>query len=189
MVLASGYALAAAHAQTAVRHPLLPQAPMAPAFQGELPAPSGVTDLKFREFFKMPIGPRGLEASDKLIALAGKRVRILGYMARQETPAAGMFILAPLPVSLGDEDESLSDDLPASSIFVHVAGAGEARPGEARPVAYFSGLLRLTGTLRLGPHEESDGHVSTVRLELDPEPAQALEPGSSDQAAGKQAAG
>ena len=183
MALASGCALTAAHAQTATPHALVQQAPVALAFQGELPPPSGVTDLKFGEFFMMPIGPRGLEASVKLMELAGKRVRILGYMARQEKPAAGMFILAPLPVSLGDEDESLSDDLPASSIFVHVAGAASAMP-----VTYFSGLLRLTGTLRLGPHEESDGHVSTVRLELDPAQAQALEPGPSDQAAGEHAA-
>ena len=175
LVLASGFALPAAQALTAVPRALVQQPPDALAFQGDVPAPPGVTDLKFGEFFMMPIGPRGLEASGKLMALAGKRVRILGYMARQETPVAGMFILAPLPVSLGDEDESLSDDLPASSVFVHVAGAG--------PVAYFSGLLRLTGTLSLGSHEESDGHVSTVRLELDPEQAQALEPGPADQAA------
>ena len=183
MALASGCALTAAHAHTAMPHAPEQQAP---ALQDALPAPSGVTDLKFREFFKMPIGARGLEASEKLISLAGKRVRILGYMAKQATPAAGMFILAPVPVSLGDEDESLSDDLPASSVFVHVAAADSVRPAQARPVAYFSGLLRLTGTLSLGPHEESDGHVSTVRLELDPEQAQALEPGPSDQAANKQ---
>ncbi|WP_227869668.1 hypothetical protein [Undibacterium parvum] len=125
------------------------------------------TDLKFREFFKMPIGPRGLEASEKLLSLVGKRVRIVGHMARQGTPTAGFFILAALPVTLGDEDDSLSDDMPASALFIHLDTEGQL-PASA-PVPYYPGLLRLTGILSLGPYEESDGHVSTVRLQLDPE--------------------
>ncbi len=132
------------------------------------PAPTGVTDLKFREFFKLPIGPRGLEPAEKLTSLAGKRVRLVGYIARQETPTVGFFVLSPLPVSLGDEDESLADDLPASVIYVHVAAP------EDKPLPYYSGLLRLTGTLSLGAYEESDGHVSSVRLQLDPELTRAM---------------
>ncbi len=138
---------------------------------GAAPAPpAGVSDLKFREFFHMPIGPRGLAASDKLLALAGKRVRIVGYMAKQATPTSDFFILAPLPVALADEDDSLSDDLPASSVFVHL----ESGATPTRAVPYYAGLLRLTGTLSLGPREEADGHVSTVRMQLDPELVQAL---------------
>ncbi|WP_326941825.1 hypothetical protein [Actimicrobium sp. GrIS 1.19] len=156
-----------------VAHPVdVRPAPAAVAVRGDLAAlPTDVAELKFREFFKMPIGPRGLDASDKLIALADKRVRIVGYMARAETPVAGMFILTPLPVSLGDEDESLSDDLPASSVFVHLNPNAEQAP-----LPYYPGLLQLTGTLRLGPFEEADGHVSTVRLELDPNLARAMTP-------------
>jgi hypothetical protein len=126
-------------------------------------APEGITDLKFREFFRLPIGPRGLEPSEKLIALAGKRVRIVGYMARQETPIEDAFVFSPVPVTLGDEDESLADDLPASVIFVHADQAA------GRTIPFHPGLLRLTGTLSLGAQEETDGHVSTVRLQLDPE--------------------
>ncbi|MGZ3238104.1 MAG: hypothetical protein ACXU8A_12085, partial [Burkholderiaceae bacterium] len=111
--------------------------------KGVLPKPpTDVTDLKFREFFKMPIGPRGLEPSAKLIDLSDKRVRLIGYMVRQETPTAGFFILAPLPIALGDEDESLSDDLPASTVFVHV-------DPPAQIVPYHAGLMHLTGTLHL----------------------------------------
>ena len=151
------------------------KAPAAVAVKGNLPKlPSDVTDLKFREFFKMPIGPRGLDPSEKLMALAGKRVRLIGYMARQETPTAGFFILAPLPVALGDQDEALSDDLPASTVFVHVAQPAQALPTDAVP--HYAGLLRLTGILSLGPLEEADGHVSTVRLQLDPELVQAMTP-------------
>jgi hypothetical protein len=156
-------------------------APAVIAVQGSLPSlPASVTELKFGEFFKMPIGPRGLDASAKLLALAGTSVRIIGYMARAETPVAGMFILTPLPVSLGDEDESLSDDLPASALFVHLD------PAMAQlPLPYYPGLLQLTGTLALGPLDEIDGHVSTVRLVLDADLSRAITPNESPIAAKK----
>jgi hypothetical protein len=132
------------------------------------PAPEGMTDLKFREFFRLPVGPRGLEPTEKLISLAGKGVRIVGFMAHHETPMADTFILSPVPVTLGDEDESLADDLPVSVIFVHSAQS------EGRTFPFYPGLLRLTGTLSVGAQEEADGHVSTVRLQLDPELARQM---------------
>ena len=144
--------------QTVVR-----QAPAALAVAGELPPPpAGVTDLKFRELFKLPIGPRGLEPSEKLIGLNGKQVRMVGYMAKEENSTAGMFILSPLPVAMGDEDESFADDLPASAVFVHVESSRNAL------IPYLPGLIQLTGTLQFGPQQEGDGRVSTVRLLLDP---------------------
>jgi hypothetical protein len=131
-------------------------------------AAAGVAELKFHDFFKLPIGPRGLEPTQKLLQLNGQRVRITGYMARQENPTAGLFILTPLPVAMGDEDDSLADDLPAAVVFVHI------EPQADRIVPYVSGLLKLSGTLQLGSQDEADGHVSTVRLILDPALAQAL---------------
>ena len=146
--------------------------PEAIAVRGNLPVlPATVAEIKFAEFFNMPIGPRGLDASIKLISLSGRQVRLVGYMARAEKPVAGMFILTPLPVSLGDEDESLSDDLPASSVFVHLDAASAATA-----LPFYPGLLQLTGTLLLGPHDEADGHVSTVRLQLDAALTQAIVP-------------
>lgn len=131
-------------------------------------APKDVTDIKFRDFFKMPIGKRGLELNDKFMSLDGQRVRILGYMAKVEKPTSGMFVLASLPVELGDEDDSLSDDLPANSIFVHT---------DPKPfvIPHISGLISLTGTLSIGSQLEADGHVSMARLILDPEISKALE--------------
>ena len=127
---------------------------------GELPQPpSDTTDLKFRELFKLPIGSRGLEPSEKLIGLNGKRVRMVGYMAREENPTAGLFILSPLPVNLGDEDESFADDLPASAVYVHL-DSNSVTP-------YLAGLIKLTGILQVGFAQEVDGRVSTVRLMLD----------------------
>ena len=118
------------------------------------------TDLKFREFFKMPVGPRGLEPSEKLLGLAGKRVRILGYMAKQEQASADSLLLTPLPVTMGDADEGLADDLPPTTVFVHLTGAN-------RGIPYIPGLIRLSGILSIGAQDEADGRVSTVRLMLD----------------------
>ncbi|MGH9884568.1 MAG: hypothetical protein ACREBE_03515, partial [bacterium] len=77
-----------------------------------LVARAEVSELRFGEIFEMPVGPRGLEPSAKLLELDGKHVRMRGYMVRAETPTPGVFILSPFPVALGDEDESLADDLP-----------------------------------------------------------------------------
>ena len=142
---------------------IAPHAPASLSVVGELPPPSpGVTDLKFRDLFKLPIGPHGLEPTEKLLGLEGKPVRLVGYMVRQEEPTPGVFILSPLPVSLGDQDEALADDLPASMIFVHIKADG------AQVAPYIPGLLRLTGILSVGNREEADGRVSSVRLRLDP---------------------
>jgi len=96
-------------------------------------------------------------------------VRIVGYMARQEQPAAGIVILASLPVVLGDEDESYADDLPAATLYVHLAEAEHART-----VAYVPGLVSFTGVLQLGAASEADGRMSFVRLLLAAEPSRAL---------------
>lgn len=144
------------------------QAPASIAVNSELtPPPLGVTDLKFRDFFKMPVGPGGLEPSTKLLGLNGKRVRIVGYMTQQETPSTGAFILSPIPVTMGDEDESFADDLPSNAIFVHLEGSNSVVP-------FIPGLLKLTGVLNVGSQEEADGRVSSVSLLLDPDLAQAI---------------
>lgn len=137
----------------------------APAFlqaRPGLPAEPAVADLKFREFYAMPIGPRGLAPSARLLSLAGQRVRIAGYMARQDEPTAGLMIVAPLPVVLGDEDERFADDLPPATLYVHLA-----RAEQALAVPHLPGLLSFTGVLRLGSQREDDGRLSFVRLELD----------------------
>ncbi|MQY51016.1 hypothetical protein [Rhodocyclus gracilis] len=149
--------VALAHGEAVTPHRL-------PAIEvrGELPPlKAGVASLKFGEFFAMPVGPLGLEPSARLLALNGKTVRLVGYMVREEEPTAGRFLFSPLPVVLGDEDESLSDDLPPSTVTVHVQGAG------TQTTPYIDGLLHLTGTLEVGAQEEADGRVSSVRLQLD----------------------
>lgn len=146
------------------------KAPPALAVSKPLGAPpAGVTDLKFRELFKLPVGPQGLESTDKLGSLDGKRVRIVGYMVQQDPPLAGSFILSPLPVVAGDADDSFADDIPASAIFVVLPKAADT------VVPPLAGLIQLTGTLRVGAREmPGAGRVAPAVLELDREPERTL---------------
>lgn len=126
------------------------------------PLPPGVTELKFSEFFRQPIGPRGLEYTEKLRALDGRRIRILGFMARQTKPAERCFLLSPVPLTLNEVEYGHADDLPATAIHVFTTSDAPA----ATP--FTPGLLLLTGKLSLGNRLEADGRTSTVRLFLDP---------------------
>lgn len=126
------------------------------------PLPAGVSELKFNEFFVNPVGPRGLELSEKLRELEGKRVRILGYMAHREAQPPGVFLLTPFPVQVHDHDNGLAEDFPASVVQVSVPTLRD------QPVPFAPGLMLLTGTLSLGNRAEPDGRISLVRMELDP---------------------
>lgn len=125
------------------------------------PPPPGVTHLAFGEFFG-PVGARGLVLSPKLRALDGKRVRLLGYMVRQETPQPGVLLLAPRPLRLHEPEYGLADDLPAALAYVFLS------PSSAKPVPFTPGPLLLTGVLSVGNRPEPDGRISLVRLRLDP---------------------
>lgn len=126
------------------------------------PLPPDVVDLRFNEFFKMPVGSFGLEPTKKLLGLQGKKVRLLGYMTREEQPAPGVFVLASLPVQGAEAADGPADDLPPTATFVHVAVNAD------KVVPYTPGLLLLTGRLDLGATEESLDRVSNIRLYLDP---------------------
>jgi hypothetical protein len=126
------------------------------------PLPRGVTELKFSDFFVRPVGPRGLELTDKLESLDGKRVRILGYMVQQEHPPKGQFILSPLPAQIHHHDNHLADDLPPGLVYVSVPTSKD------KPIPYARGLMLLTGTLSVGQRIEADERISLVRLDLDP---------------------
>jgi hypothetical protein len=59
------------------------------------PLPPSVGKLKFSKFIRQPIGQRGLEYSEKLRSLEGRRIRILGYLVGQDHRAERRFRLAP----------------------------------------------------------------------------------------------
>jgi hypothetical protein len=126
-------------------------------------------DLRFSEMFVSPVGAGGLQATARLRALEGERVRIAGYMVRRDLATPGSFVLAPVPVSIGDEDDGFADDLPPSAVFVHLPNARLASE-----VPYVAGIVRVSGTLRLGPVRESDGRISSMRLMLDEDAGEAL---------------
>lgn len=121
-------------------------------------------ELAFGDFFVQPIGPRGLEATDRLKAASGHEVRLVGFMVQREQPQAGRFMLTPRPVSMSEEADGEADDLPASTVTVLLP---EAQRG--RVVAHQNGPVALTGRLEYGPAEDETGRVSWIRLRLAPE--------------------
>ena len=121
-----------------------------------------VTELNLKEFYKFPVGSLGLEPTQKLLSLKDKRVQITGYMVKEEEPSAGLFMLAPLPVSLAEKEDGPADDLPPATLFVHVPTADKNKI-----IAYRSGMWRLTGILKLGNQDEANGRISYTRIILD----------------------
>jgi len=148
------------------------------------PAPPGVEPLGFAEFFQTPVGPRGLEITERLRALDGRRVRIFGYMVHEdpascdacgvrtaggrpapswmESIVPGRMLLTPGPAAVSYSHYGLADDLPAQTLFVTVPDKFGQR------VAFTPGPMLLTGILSVGNKTEADGRISVVRLTLDP---------------------
>lgn len=170
--------------------PVEPAAPLRVPAETKLPPlPEGVAALAFADFFKVPVGPRGLEVTEKLRALDGQRVRILGHMVREETdehgddghrdPAApvasvpGRMLLAARPQIVNTAHYGLCEDLPPQTLFVTVP------QGHESGLVFTRRLLLLTGKLSVGAHTEPDGRTSIVRLLLDPPAATETTPGSA----------
>jgi hypothetical protein len=153
------------------------------------PLPPGVEALEFSEFFKTPVGPRGLELTGRLKSLDGKRVRIFGYMVHEDlTPCnaepgghvttrghhpipawltatvTGRMLFAPEPCMISMSHYGLCDDLPPQTLFVTVP----TKYGQL--VSYVPGPMLLTGILSVGNKTEVDGRISIARLALDPPP-------------------
>lgn len=129
------------------------------------PLPDGVAELSFADFFSPVVGPRGLAYTPKFQALDGRRIRICGYMVRQQTRTPGLFLLTPLPVMTDEPEYGACDELPAATLHVLV-------PDRARQfVTLVPGRLVLTGRLQVGPLTTADGRLSVARLILDPAPA------------------
>lgn len=124
------------------------------------PLPEGVTDLAFHEFYRNPVGPRGLEPSAKLLSLNGKRVRILGFVAEMERSNKRNIIFAPMPLKPQPEEYGQADEIPATHVLVTIPGDPD------KQVPLVPGALLLTGTLSVGSSTK-DGETSFVRMLLD----------------------
>jgi hypothetical protein len=99
------------------------------------------------------------EPTPKLLALSGKTVTLVGYMAELELPARGGFYLAYFP-AMCDESAGGRGDLPQSSVFVELAAA------KGKAVAFLPGPLEVSGTLEVGYREDANGEVNTLRLKV-----------------------
>lgn len=133
------------------------------------PPPAGVTELKFRDMFKLPVGSKGLEPSAKLLALDGKRVRMVGYMVQQSPLPKGGFLFSAVPAMAGDEDESLADDLPPTTLRVELDKSRDLS------VPILPGLLQFTGTLHIGMRvDPATGRSTPAQLVLDEAPQRTL---------------
>jgi hypothetical protein len=119
------------------------------------------TELSLNEFFKFPVAARGLEPTEKLLSLNNKQVRVSGYMVKEEEPTAGLFMLAPLPVSMAEKEDGPADDMPPATLFVHLP-----QTEQHTRVFYRKGIWQLTGILELGNQEEANGRMSYARLIL-----------------------
>ena len=114
--------------------------------------------LAFAEFFTTEGGE--LKPSPRLQALAGQRVKVVGFMARMEVAPKGAFYLTPRPVSC-DEEGGGTADLPLEAVFVIVRSSfGKDIPHTAR-------ALEVTGRLEVGYRVEPDDRVTHIRLLLD----------------------
>lgn len=126
------------------------------------PLPAGTNVLRFEQFFRLPVGPRGLEPTAALRALDGERVRLFGYMVLHDAPLPGVFLLSPMPVTLAEQADGAVDDLPPAIVTVRLPAALAGRTPPFVP-----GILMVEGVLGVGASEEPDGRRSYVRLQLD----------------------
>ncbi len=120
--------------------------------------------ITFADFYRQPIGARGLETSDTLRRAEGRLVTLTGYIVAQEQPSAGRFLLTPRPVRMSEHADGDADDLPPSTVTVLLDASQRERI-----VAHPTGPVTLTGRLELGRAEAADGRVSWVRLHLPPQ--------------------
>ena len=128
-----------------------------------------VTELRFRDFFRLPVGPTGLDISDTLRQADGQTVRLVGYMVQQENPVPGRFMLAPRPVQMSEHADGEADDLPPAMVMVYL---DQAQRDWAVP--HVRGLVSVSGRLSVSRVEELDGRVSWVRLQLDPDSVRSM---------------
>jgi hypothetical protein len=133
-------------------------------------APSRDTPrLELRELFVTEQGRTRLSPSAE--ALAGKRVRIQGYMVQMEDAPEGAFYVAARQI-FQDESGGGTGDLPPSSVRVRVREAEGAQvPWTPRPI-------EVVGILEIGREEDADGRVSFVRLVLE-EPRPGAKPAAA----------
>ena len=118
-------------------------------------------EVSFRDFFRSPIGPTGVEVSDTLRRADGRTVRLVGYMVKHEVPTPGRFLLTPRPVQMSEHADGDADDLPPATVLVQLDPTQKDWV-----VPHVNGLMAVSGQLRLGRVEDASGRVSWIHLQL-----------------------
>ena len=117
--------------------------------------------LHFGDLLQHPIGPHGLEITQKAKSIHGQNVRLRGYMVNSEEDSIGQFYFAPLPIQLSEHADGPANDLPASAVLVKLD------PSQANwAISHKAGALVLEGILRIERHEDAQGTVSWFQLQL-----------------------
>lgn len=118
----------------------------------------GDNTLTFGEMYAS-VGVRGVQLSDKLIALTGKEVEMSGFMAPPLTAGVRFFVLTKVLMAVCPFC-STDEDWPADIVVVYLPDGEELNPTE-HPV-------KVTGTLETGSFtDEETGFVSLVRIYAD----------------------
>jgi hypothetical protein len=123
--------------------------------------PEGVEELRFQDFFQPVIGDRGLDYSERLKKLDGHRVRIAGFMVREQARGPGVFMLAPWPTRIESDGFCVYEDYPPATL--HVLQSGVC----VETLPFRPGLLVLTGVLSVKPRLMPDGRNCVLSLQLD----------------------
>lgn len=113
-----------------------------------------------------------LMPSAKTKGLAGKRVRLVGFMAQMELPIPGAFYLVPQPIDCDEAGGGTADLMPTSVLVLSETTKGQIVP-------HVPGALDVSGVLEVGNQPGPDGRVSAFRLRLDRGPAQTPREASS----------
>lgn len=121
------------------------------------PTQTSLATIEFSQFYRF--GDRAPEPTPELLALAGKRVKLVGFMVALEQPVLGGFYLAAYPASC-DESGAGRGGLPPTAVLVLV------RAAHGKAIDYVPGALELSGVLDVG-NRESTGEVSSIRLRVD----------------------
>ncbi|NBT54977.1 MAG: hypothetical protein EBT05_08855 [Betaproteobacteria bacterium] len=128
-----------------------------------------IIELSFRDFFRLPVGPGGVEFSERLARANGRQVRLTGYMVQRETATPGQFLLTPRPVQMSEHADGDANDLPPATVLVRLD------PTQTDwAVPHVRGLVGVTGVLRVGRREEADNQVFWVGLELGPDATRSM---------------
>jgi hypothetical protein len=129
------------------------------------------TTLELQSFFKLPVGPKGLEVNDKVKQASGQKVRLTGFMVKHELPMQGAFMLAPRPVQMSEHADGEANDLPASVCWVYLDSTQKDWL-----VPYIPGPVTVEGHFMFKRVEANDGSVAWFHLHLAPDAVSAVHP-------------